>query len=57
MARNGASRWRQAPGRANDWSLLKGDAFKPAWPQDTDLNGNAWQNQAVFAWSDLNDDA
>ena len=37
-----------ALGRANDWSLLKGEAFKPKWPQGA--------TQALFVWSDTNGD-
>ncbi len=57
VMRAGIARPVAAMGRANDWSLLKGDAFKPGWPEGIDLNGDQWRNQAVFAWSDLNDDA
>ena len=45
-----------AMGRANDWSIFKGDAFKPFWPTGIDLKGDYWRNQALFAWSDLNGD-
>lgn len=45
-----------ALGRANDWSLLKSDAFKAKWPQGVDLKGDFWANQTLFAWSDLNGD-
>ncbi|MDB6151739.1 MAG: repeat containing protein, partial [Chthoniobacteraceae bacterium] len=44
-------------GRANEWPLLKEDAFKPRWPQGVDLNGDRGKNAALFAWSDLNGDA
>jgi len=56
VVREGIARPVAAMGRANDWSLLKGDAFKPGWPQGADLKGDLGQNQTVFAWSDLNDD-
>lgn len=46
-----------ALGRANDWDVFKSEAFKPHWPQGVDLNGDSGRNQALFAWSDLNDDA
>ena len=45
-----------ALGRANDWDLLKTDAFKALWPKGVDLKGNYWSNQAMFVWSDLNGD-
>jgi hypothetical protein len=57
MMREGIARPVAALGRANEWSLLKGDPFRPRWPEGTDLKGDPWQNPAVFAWSDLNDDA
>ncbi|MBC7623957.1 MAG: hypothetical protein H7232_11265, partial [Aeromicrobium sp.] len=48
-------------GRANDWDVLKGEAFKPNWPVGVDLKGNIWQdagkNQTFFIWNDLNGDA
>jgi hypothetical protein len=44
-------------GRANDWELLKGDEFKSRWPEGVDLKGDRSKNAALFAWSDLNDDA
>src|SRR5207249_2567791 len=43
-------------GRANDWDLLKTEAFKSCWPSGTNAKGDYWKNQAVFAWSDLNGD-
>jgi hypothetical protein len=45
-----------ALGRAQDWKLLKSDAFKPLWPAEVNLAGDYWQNSTLFAWSDLNDD-
>ena len=45
-----------ALGRANDWPLLKEDAFRPCWPQSADLQGDYWRNQSLFAWSDQNAD-
>ena len=45
-----------AMGRANDWGILKGDAFKSIWPKGIDLKGDYWKNQAAFTWSDLNGD-
>ena len=45
-----------ALGRANDWDLLKTDAFKPLWPKGVDLKGDYWANQAMFVWTDLNGD-
>lgn len=46
-----------ALGRAQDWKLLQSDAFKPLWPQGVNLQGDYWQNAALFAWCDLNDDS
>jgi hypothetical protein len=46
-----------ALGRANDWKVLKGEAFKSRWPAGTDPSGDFWQNQAMFVWSDLDGDA
>ena len=45
-----------AMGRANDWDVLKGDAFKPNWPAGLNLKGDMWKNQAFFMWSDVNGD-
>jgi NHL repeat len=45
-----------ALGRANDWDLLKTDAFKSLWPKGVDLKGDYWANQAMFIWTDLNGD-
>jgi hypothetical protein len=51
---NGVTRPVAALGRANDWSILKTDAFKPNWPEGVDLKGDVWRNQAMFVWSDTN---
>lgn len=45
-----------AAGRANQWPLLKGDAFKPNWPAGTDLNANNAKGNVFFLWSDANFD-
>ena len=45
-----------AIGSANDWEILKGDAFTSIWPTGVNLNGDRWKNQAMFIWSDLNGD-
>lgn len=50
----GVARPVAALGRANDWKLLKGDTFKPLWPQGVDLRGDYWPNACLFTWSDLN---
>ncbi len=52
----GVARPVAALGRANEWTLLKSDAFKPLWPQGADLRGDAGRNATAFAWSDLNGD-
>lgn len=54
--REGKARPVAALGRANDWSLLKGESFRSRWPAGIDLNGDAGRNQTLFAWSDLNGD-
>ena len=45
-----------ALGRAQDWKLLKSDAFKPLWPEGVNLQGDRGNNGALFTWSDLNGD-
>ncbi len=46
-----------AMGRANDWEVLKGDAFRPLWPAGVDLaSDKPYQNLAFFVWNDLNGD-
>lgn len=45
-----------AAGRANDWGLLKEDAFKSRWPEGIDPGGDQWKNGAIFFWSDLSGD-
>ncbi len=54
--KNGIAIPAAAMGRANDWSVLAGDTFKPNWPAGVDLKGDYWQNQASFVWTDANDD-
>lgn len=44
-----------AAGRANDWSLLKEEAFLSRWPKEIDIK-NPRNNGAIFFWSDLNGD-
>ena len=53
---DGVARPVAALGRANDWKLLKGEAFKPLWPAGVNLLGDYWQNVCLFTWSDLNGD-
>jgi hypothetical protein len=43
-------------GSANEWDVLKGDAFKTIWPTGGNPNGDRFKNQAMFIWSDLNGD-
>jgi hypothetical protein len=43
-----------ALGKANNWSLFKGDAFKASLPPGTDLTNNSPDKAIQFAWSDLN---
>ena len=56
LDRDGIARPVAALGRANDWELLKGDAFKPRWPAGVNLAGERWRNEALFVWSDSNGD-
>jgi hypothetical protein len=61
LEKNGVAQPVAAAGRANDWDVLKGDAFKASWPPGADLNGDLWRNggrnQVFFLWSDANGDA
>ena len=43
-----------AMGRANDWDVLKGDAFKSLWPEKTNLSSRNPADAAMFTWSDTN---
>ncbi|WP_047814393.1 NHL repeat containing protein [Rhodopirellula islandica] len=43
-------------GAAQSLSLLKQAEFRVCWPKGLNPNGPAHQNQALFAWSDLNGD-
>ena len=46
-----------ALGRANDWDLLKQDAFKPRWPPGVDPNdANDRRTPRCCIWNDLNGD-
>ncbi len=54
--REGIARPVAAFGCANSWDVLKTDAYKARWPQGINLNGDYWQNQTFFTWSDLNGD-
>jgi hypothetical protein len=45
-----------AAGSANDWPILKTDAFKSAWPKGLDSMGDRDKNSAFYIWSDLNGD-
>lgn len=55
--RDGVARPAAAMGRAHDWELLKGDAFRSRWPDGIDLNAKQQQHhQAFFIWQDLNAD-
>jgi len=48
-------------GLANEWDLLKTEPFRPLWPAEADPDGDKWahgrRNQALFIWTDRNDDA
>ncbi|MGA2253424.1 MAG: hypothetical protein ABSG53_02085 [Thermoguttaceae bacterium] len=45
-----------ALGRANDWSLLKSDAFKPRLPAGVEVRNGSLSTDLLFAWSDRNGD-
>ena len=34
-----------ALGRANDWKVLKGEAFRGRWPAGADPNGDFWHDR------------
>ncbi|WP_263351578.1 hypothetical protein [Acidicapsa acidisoli] len=42
-------------GKANDWDILKTDAFKSKWPANTDPSSRQPKDQILFTWSDIND--
>ena len=44
-------------GRAQDWELLRGEAFASRWPADPDGRDKERKKSALVAWSDLNGDA
>jgi hypothetical protein len=54
---DGLARPVAALGRAQEWELLKDDAFKSLWPPGVNPRGEYWKNSALFVWSDLNGDA
>ncbi len=43
-------------GRARDWELLGGEAFKPRWPAGSDLKADESRHPVTFLWSDANGD-
>ena len=43
-------------GRASDWDLLRGDAFKSRWPAGIDPKSERNKGGALFVWSDGNGD-
>ena len=56
VVKDGLTRRAASIGRANDWELLKTDAYKSLWPEGINLKGDRWKNQAFCIWCDLNDD-
>src|SRR5438067_2019863 len=63
MQRDGVARPVAALGRANDWKLLKIDAFRTRWPKGVDPKGTEWwygegaaRNGTLVAWWDANGD-
>jgi hypothetical protein len=61
IERHGVAQPVAAMGMANDWPLLKTDAFRASWPEGADPVGdkhrNDGKNQALFVWTDANEDA
>ena len=53
---NGIARPCNAAGRAQEWDILKDPAFRSAWPEELDPNGEYDANQSAFIWNDLNSD-
>jgi len=45
-----------AAGSANQWPILKTDAFTSLWPNGLDPAGDRSKNSAFFIWNDLNGD-
>ena len=43
-----------ALGKANDWDLLKSDAFKPHLPPNANLSSLLAKDPLLFTWSDIN---
>ncbi len=43
-----------AVGKANDWPLLQGDAYRSLWPSGTNPSSNKPQDSVFFTWSDTN---
>ncbi len=54
--KDGKARPAAAAGYAIRWDILKGEAFRPRWPQGVDLNAKK-EPDVFFLWSDLNGDA
>lgn len=55
IERNGLAVRCAAVGRARDWPVLQLPEFRSCWPHDSPAEG-AKSDQAVFGWSDQNDD-
>ena len=45
-----------ALGRAEDWNLLKTEAFKSRLPAGVELRNGRWSTDLLFVWSDRNGD-
>ena len=43
-------------GRAQDWKVLKTEAFAALWPNGTNSKGDSGRNPVCFVWSDVNGD-
>ncbi len=55
--KTGVARPVAAYGRINEWSILKGDAFKSRLPEGIELNERGdWNGNARFLWLDANRD-
>ncbi len=56
IERNGIAIPCAAFGRAQQWDVLKNDAFKSRWPEGVTHKKEEWRDPVSFAWSDLNGD-
>jgi hypothetical protein len=62
LEKDGIARPVAAMGSANDWELLKTEAFAPHWPAEVEMKAGSRKpkkdkDRVFFTWSDLNNDA